>query len=237
MIFIDETGDDKFKNYFGVNLVLIDSKNYGIIKNGFQKILSKFSWDSDIEFKGSYIFSSNKGNKNISIDDRVNMVKEIVDLTHSNKNSKVQFFFADCYDAIDKKSRYIEIVGELLNKALNKPKLMGDKNLVSITCDFRQDTKLTDINKIALPVISKKGYQLFEDVCIVSSNNNTIGILLADIIGYLLSRYRTVSNDYELFENLPEDKFLENGKIQKAVASFELIEKIKQLNEYEYFEQ
>lgn len=66
-----------------------------------------------------------------------------------------------------------------------------------------------------------------------SSNFHTVGILYADIIGYLAARIDTISNDLELFENISEDQIANNGKIRKLKTSIELITKIKQLDKYE----
>ena len=67
----------------------------------------------------------------------------------------------------------------------------------------------------------------------VSSNFNTVGILYADMIGYLAARIDTISNDQELFENIPTDQLLNNGKVRKLKTSMALINKIKQLDKYE----
>ncbi len=66
-----------------------------------------------------------------------------------------------------------------------------------------------------------------------SSNFNTVGILYADMIGYLVARIDTISNDLELFENIPRDQLANNGKVKKLKTSMQLINKIKQLDKYE----
>ena len=58
LLFIDETSDDKFKDYFGLCMSLIDHTHYAILKEKFQKILNKSKWNVDIEFKGQFLFSA-----------------------------------------------------------------------------------------------------------------------------------------------------------------------------------
>ena len=57
LVFIDETSDSKFDDYFGLSISTINHTNYKTIKDGFQKILKESRWDESIEFKGSYLFS------------------------------------------------------------------------------------------------------------------------------------------------------------------------------------
>ena len=60
-----------------------------------------------------------------------------------------------------------------------------------------------------------------------TSNFNTVGILYADIIGYLAARVDTISTDSELFEGITSKEFEKNGKIKKLKSSMILISKIK----------
>lgn len=83
-----------------------------------------------------------------------------------------------------------------------------------------------------MPVLKKRHYCLFEDVTTPNSNFETVGILYADIVGYLKARIDTISNDSELFENIPKDQLLNNGKIKKLLSSKSLIDGIKNLVKY-----
>ena len=59
-----------------------------------------------------------------------------------------------------------------------------------------------------------------------------MGILYADIVGYLISRIDIISNDSELFDNIPIEEYQTNGKIKKLMTSIEIINKIKNLEFY-----
>ncbi len=66
-----------------------------------------------------------------------------------------------------------------------------------------------------------------------SSNFNTVGLLYADIIGYLAARIDTISTDSELFEGITPEQYETNGKIKKLRSSVSLILKIKNIDKYE----
>jgi hypothetical protein len=66
-----------------------------------------------------------------------------------------------------------------------------------------------------------------------TSNFNTVGLLYADIIGYLAARIDTISTDSELFEGITPEQFETNGKILKLKSSVNLISKIKNIGQYE----
>ena len=57
-VFVDETSDNKFKDYFGISIAIVNATHYSTIKENFQKILYNSKWNSEIEFKGSFLFSS-----------------------------------------------------------------------------------------------------------------------------------------------------------------------------------
>jgi len=49
-LFVDETGDSKFKEYFGLSCMDVKHNFYENIKKDFQKILLKYGWDPSVEF-------------------------------------------------------------------------------------------------------------------------------------------------------------------------------------------
>jgi hypothetical protein len=120
----------------------------------------------------------------------------------------------------------------LLDKALPKAKSGGGKDLLAISCDYRSDISINDIQGAVLPIVEGKTYTLFEEVTMPNSNFHTVGILYSDIVGYLAARIDTISNDIDLFENIPLDQLENNGKVKKLESSQEMINKIKQLDKY-----
>lgn len=229
LVFVDETSDTKFKDYFGLSCAVIKHNFYRQIKDGFQSILLNGGWDPTVEFKGSYLFSASKGCAGISVENRVEMAEAIIDLNVANKNARMKFAYFQTHTQ-DYKSDYLRYLPALLYKVLSKAQKGMGKDLVSIQCDYRTDIKPEEIRNAIFPAIQAKGFSLFEDVNQVTSNFNTVGIAYADIVGYLVARIETISNDSELFENIPPEMFKTNGKIKKLHSSIQLINKIKNLS-------
>lgn len=229
-IFFDETSDDKFKDYFGISCAAVKHNYYGQIKECFQKILLEGGWDPTIEFKGAYLFSASKGCTNIPVDKRVELAEAAIDLNVASKNARMKFAYFK-KSSHDTKSDYLFYLPALLEKILKSyGKESGQgKDLVSIQCDYRSDITIAQIRMAVIPVLRACNFRLYEDVQIVHSNFETVGILYADIVGYLMSRIETIANDSELFDSIPPDTFLTNGKIRKLQTSISLINKIKNL--------
>ena len=131
---------------------------------------------------------------------------------------------------------YLKLLPELLYKTLPKASKGAGKNLISIICDDRSDIKNDDLNDYLIPVIIEKNYLLFERIFQCKSTFDTIGLMYADLVGYLAGRIETIENDSQLFEGLAPEPFRRNGKIRKLQSSQELISKIKNLILYTYEE-
>jgi hypothetical protein len=232
LVFIDETSDTKFKDYLGLSCAVVKHNYYRQIKVGFQQILIKGGWNPTIEFKGSYLFSASKGCIDIPVEKRVEMAEEIIDLNIANKNARMKFAYLKS-NSTDGKREYLRYLPPLLYKVLPKPIKGQGKDLVSVFCDYRSDISVREIRASIRPAINQRGYTLYEDVVQVASNFETVGIAYADIIGYLSARIDIISNDSELFENLSEEHFEQNGKLRKLRTSIQIMDKIKQLTIYE----
>lgn len=232
LVFVDETGDEKFKDYFGLSVATINAAHYKKLKQGFHKILIDSGWDCTIEFKGAFLFSAKKGDPNVDINTRVDICTKIVDLNISDKNARMFAYYASKRGVQDQKTEYLRILPLLLKKALPKAKAGKGKDVIAISCDYRSDISKPEIQTSIADIVSRKGYCLYETVLIHNSNFETVGILYADIIGYLAARIETIRNDIELFENIPPEEIENNGKLKKLKSSTNLITRIKNLNWY-----
>lgn len=233
-VFIDETSDAKFKDYFGLCCAIVKHSFYRQIKTGFQRILIDGGWDPTVEFKGSYIFSASKGCPEVPVDRRVDLAEAIIDLNIAHKNARMKFAYLKTTTR-DPKSTYLSYLPILLDRVLprvRKGERKQGKDLVTVQCDYRNDITPREVREAVLSVLYDKGYTLFEDVSIVASNFETVGLAYADIVGYLVARIDTIVNDSELFENIPPELFETNGKIKKLRSSVRLITKIKRLSLY-----
>lgn len=228
LIFVDETSDSKQKDYLGLSCMGLKHNFYPIVKDEFHRILLNAGWDREIEFKGSYIFSSTKGATNVSVSDRVKIVESLIDLNVANSNARMRFAYSGVLSSAHRND-YLDRVPELIYNLLKnygKPNGQG-KNLVSISMDKREDVSPIELRQRILPRLSKLGFRLHEDVIAMVSNFETVGILFADIVGYLLGRIDTISSDIELFDNVSEVEMQANGKLRKLQTSQNLIGKIK----------
>ncbi len=232
LAFVDETSDTKFKDYFGLCCATINSSHYRQIKDDFHKILIEGGWNPEIEFKGSYLFSALSGDKNVSIEKRIEITSAILALNTAKQNARMKFTYIK-KTSENQKEAYLKFLPILLEKALPKAKKGGGKDILSLNCDRRDDISPKEIYDVASPVIHEKGYTLLEDIVISRSGFNTVGVLYADIVGYLYARVDTIANDSELFQNIPPEQWENNGKIKKLKSSTNLLGLIKKFDRYE----
>jgi hypothetical protein len=232
LIFVDETSDSKFKDYFGLCVTTINCIYYRELKTGFHKILRDGGWNLDVEFKGEYLFSASKGCPSVQVDKRVEIAESILALNKANKNRRMKFFYFRKKSS-DPTKDYLAYLPVILSKALSKALVGGGKDVAVVHCDFRSDINAEQIRNVIAGILSKKGYTLFEDVLLSRSNSHTTGILFADIAAYLIARIDTIANDSQLFENIPPEQLAKNGKYQKMTSSTKLIGLIKDLERYE----
>ncbi|MBU1974464.1 MAG: hypothetical protein KKH52_03660, partial [Nanoarchaeota archaeon] len=181
-IFIDET--EKF-GYFGISLVCIDSTKYSSITKSVLNALNKNNWSLGEEFKSTHIFSSSNGDLKIDIETRKNIAEAIIKSNISNKNAKLNAYFA-----VKKCKKNAKNYNLLLENIINKiPKINNakqGKNLVAffvdqISCSSKETIQLVNtLNKL-----SERGYLLVEYPSFVKSSNLTGGVLLADHIAFV----------------------------------------------------
>lgn len=232
-IFVDETSDEKYKDYFGLCCTAIHHNFYPKVKRECQQILRDGGWDFNVEFKGAYLFSAKKGCIEVDIDKRIELAEKILELTTAPKNARMKLSYFR-KSSTDQKKDYLEYLPFLIRDILGKYTYSREqgKNLVTISCDNRSDISVRELREAILPAVVNKKYELFEDIIQVNSNCETIGVLFSDIIGYLMSRVETITNDLELFENLTPEQIEKNGKLKKLKSSWQLIDKIKKMTIY-----
>ena len=159
------------------------------------------------------------------------MAEEIIKLNASDKNARFKFAYLKL-STNDVKSEYLNYLPALLRKVLPKATSGPGKDIISINCDYRTDINASDICNALMPAIKEKGYTLFEDVVMANSNFETVGMLFADLVAYLVARVDVISSDIELFEDIPEEVIEKSGKIKKLRSSVRLINHIKDLDIY-----
>jgi len=231
LLFIDETSDKKFKEYYGICCAVINSNFYKKIKNDFQKILVHEGWNPDVEFKGSLLFSASKGDCSVSIEKRIDIASKILDLNISKHNARIKFYYVKL-TSTDFKNDYLTYLPKLLEKALPLAKKGQGKDIISLHCDQRDGISQNEIQNSVTSIIAERGYTLLENITISKSCFHTVGILFADIVAYLISRIDTISNDSELFDNIPPEDLNSSGKIRKLKSSMKLLDLVKKIQTY-----
>lgn len=230
LLFIDETSDTKYTEYLGFCIASMDSKSYSLVKSKAQKILKDIEWDDHIEFKGSYLFSASKGCSDVEIEKRIEAAEKLLDL-NAGKNSRIRFDFGKIESKNHGKD-YLDALPTLIEKTLQKPSKGAGKNLVMVICDERSDVPLEELNSCISDSVKAKGYTIIEQVVQARSSFDTVGLMYADLVGYLAGRVDNISKDVELFDGLTKDQLSKNGKFKKLKSSSRLIQKIKRINLY-----
>lgn len=233
LVFIDETGDKKFKDYLGLCIATIDARSYPLLKRESLKILKETGWDTETEFKGSFLFSASKGSTDVQVEERVTAAHRLLDLNTSDQKSRLKFAYGKM-SSTNKGADYLTAIPQLLQirKVLPKAPKGAGKNLISVTCDNRDDVKASDLHDAVRAVVEKKGYIILERVQQAVSAPEAVGLMFADLVAYLVGRADTIANDAELFEGLDQEQFENSGKIKKLRSSTELLKKIKRLDLY-----
>lgn len=232
LLFVDESGDNKFKDYLGVCVAVVDSTKYPLIKKRFHKTLLQHGWDPDVEFKGSYLFSASKGDPNIDVQTRIKIAEELLGLNVSKSNARIRFRFETTRvrSGESEAATYLSMLPRVLRKALPPQAGGAGKNLVSVFADERSDVRKQDLRVAVQSAVHERGYELLEDVVTAQSNFHTVGVLFADLVAYLAARIDNISSDAELFQELPNDPGKENSKLRKLESSMQLVSRIKQLD-------
>jgi hypothetical protein len=225
-IFIDEVEQhQKNEKFFGLGAVILNYYSYKKFKDEFISEFEKMRWDKKIEFKGKYLFSKS-GDKDVSVDKRINFVRELSKMSISKKNSRFTFLF--CYNyAGNSEKNYLKLFAKLVSKI--KPKGGGAKSIIAI---FVDENKSINRNELIETLNSNKNKKvnIFERPYSVVSDNNTIGIITVDVLCYLKSWIELSPRGNEqlkLFGGINEtDK--EKIKIVK-----EIVENIKSIKDIE----
>ena len=233
LAFIDETGDKNRKDYLGLSIALVNGRHYPQIKLKAQIVLTSGGWARDVEFKGAHLFSSTKGCRDVSIDQRIQIAHGLLDLNIAKKNARMRFHFGQM-TATDASADYLKSLPGLLYKALDRAPKGAGKNLLAVTCDERDDVDHEELHLAINEVARARGHILMERVHMARSSFDTTGLMYADIVGYLLGRIATISADVELFEGLTEADLATSSAARRLRTSKALTAKIRRLTTYSH---
>lgn len=182
-VFIDEVGcPEKNPKFLGLGAVIVNYNNYHKFKEHFQDCFGKLGWDKDIEFKGKYLFSK-AGDSSVSIDKRIDFVKEFASGFNATKNARLNCFFCCEYNGNDE-NVYLSILKKVVKKI--KKEGPGHKRVIGYFIDANEKID----NKKIIKVVDQekpRDVLIFERPFFIDSDNCVPGIISADIFCYLKS--------------------------------------------------
>ncbi len=185
-VFIDEVAhSQKNPNFLGVGAILIDSVNYVKFKENFTEAFKELNWDPAIEFKGKYLFSQ-KGDTTVSVEKRIDFVYKIAESSRAKRNARYTFYFAYTFRG-NNTENYNLLLRCMLKDIPKPPNKRGDKNLIALYIDGRDDLKEQRLFMECNEELKNRGYFLLEKPLLVFSSNLTPGIVTVDILSYLKS--------------------------------------------------
>ena len=233
LAFIDETGDKKRKDYLGLSIAVLNGLHYPQIKRKAQNVLTAGGWAPDVEFKGAHLFSSTKGCPDVSIEQRIQIAHGLLDLNIAKQNARMRFHFG-AMASTDPSADYLKYLPGLLHQAIGKAPKGAGKNLLAVTCDQRDDLDHDSLDLAIDEVAGSRGYVVMERVHMARSSFHTIGLMYADIVGYLMGRIDTISTDAELFDGLTEAELASSNAARRLRTSLDLAGKIRRLTTYSH---
>jgi hypothetical protein len=226
------------KNSYGLIVVLIDSHYLVEIYKNFKKELDKLTIDGK-EMKGKDLFST-KTNKDVG--QNINFMNSVLRLSSSKSGKTAKFkayvnfsFFKENTNEYD---MYKKCFSEIINKIEKNNNIK--KSLLILELDNNESVKTNkkDFDFSIKSLLSKRGYYLHENSFLVNSSNDTIGILFADYIGYILASYFNLSKFNK--DNIEEIKSLiskdtdkytdkEKEKLKNYINNYKKIETTENL--------
>jgi len=143
-LFIDETGDEKFRTYLGFCLALTDARFYPSLKTSSRAILEAIQWEQGVEFKGAYLFSRTKGCSEVEVERRVEAAGRLLDL-NAEQNARMSFAYG-AMDWASHASDYLRAVPELIATWLPRAPKGAGKNLIAVVYDERADIEAREFS-------------------------------------------------------------------------------------------
>lgn len=187
LIFFDEVEQPhKAPGFFGIGALVVSSAFYRGLKEDVGDAFDKAKWDQGEEFKGRYLFSSSKGDTNVGVDARIELVRTIVKGTTATKNARAMFCLAFNYQGRTE-ANYLALVGQALRKCPKPTNKKGDKSLAAVFYDRTDIAGHKVICEIAGKSATARSMTLVETPTQLTSSNDTPGLVVADILAYLKS--------------------------------------------------
>lgn len=207
---------------------MVDSSFYRALKETAHKAFRVAGWDQEEEFKGRYLFSSTKGDTNVDVNTRIELVRTIVQATTANKNARAMFCLAFDHEGRTEEN-YLTLLGRALRKCPRPTNKKGDKSLAAVFYDRTDIASPKAIGKVVQEATAARRVTLIETPTPLTSSNATPGLIVADILAYLkswdvISPHPSEAEQAEVFE-----KTVEQIHAEKLRTIREILERMKKV--------
>jgi len=222
-VFIDEVeSSQKNPKFFGLGAVIVNSNSYHIFKENFNIHFKHLGWNKDVEFKCKYLFSKS-GDASVSIEKRIDFVKEIAEGCNANKNARLKCMFCCGYNG-NGEDEYLKLFSCLISKI--KKEGPGHKKVIGYLLD--NNVKVSKKKIIdALNKHKPKDVEIFERPFFIDSDNFVPGIIAADILCYLKSWVELNPNENEAAQLFPAINENDKKKLTTVKEILSLIKKVE----------
>jgi len=223
-IFLDETQNKRKRDFYGICGISIDARFYPSIAREVKQLFNNVGWNLRFEFKGRFLFSSKKGDPNVTIDKRIELANQMINLNVAKKNARLNAIFV-WNEASDTTENHL-----YLTKCALKELLSSNNKLYIIFADRNDKIKHQDLWKAAYDIIVNKSCCLVEDVVIIKEWKPTqVGLCLCDLIAYLASWSCLTQSPVEAQQSLFEEESISSFDVDKAETVKTIFQNIKKV--------
>lgn len=224
-VFIDEIEcSQKNPEFYGLGAVIVNSNNYHKFKEHFEKYFAKLKWNKDIEFKGKYLFSQN-GDQSVSIDKRIDFVKELANGFNASKNARLNCLFSSEYKGNDE-ATYLELLKKIVKKI--KKEGPGHKSVVGYFIDANGKIEKRKIIEIVNSA-KAENVSIFERPFFIDSDNYMSGIVAVDVFCYLKSWLELNPNEEGQLDLFGKINNINKKKLDTVKKIISQIKKVKNI--------
>jgi len=224
LVFIDETQNKRRPDFYGICGISIDESYYASMAREVTKCFQDLGWNNDMEFKGSFLFSASKGNPNVAVDMRIDLVDKMIALNIAKKNAKLKAVFA-WNEARAVVENHLLLVKQVLCSLLPSIAKRHREQPCILFADRNDKIPQKELWKLVSETLTGRNYCLVEDVNIFNDWRSThIGLCLCDLIAFLSSWSCLSKTAKEAQKSLFEEESISQYDVKKA----EIVERIFQ---------
>ncbi len=227
VFYVDESYD---KNVYALCGVVVTAKSYGKITKDFNKFLKKIcNIDEDKELKGEWLFNGKKYFKDLTLNERSEIVIKICSFLANSTLSK--FIVGYVQDYKDKVNTYLTILEYLISEVAKIVSKSGRtaKQLLVIFDELEKPTEMKIYSKLSdkkKEIIKKyKKSCTFFDYGYSGISDNSRMLQIADFIAYFLRNYISTPFENNLFSKEADKRKVQMLKNFKEILDKKLLMK------------